>query len=239
MFFSFVRISTCLTVCKSIFPQGTPNLFKVLFSFMLSMSVATTLNLYIDIKDMYTLVVYTCTELLNGLFLGSITYLVLNTIRITGSLVDAQAGLSMASIYDPHSGEQSTLMQNLFYWLAIALFFATNGHLLLLNALFKSFELIPIGTAPIVNNFEYLLKIFTEHFAIGFQIGFPIMLTLILSDLILGLISRSVPQLNVMIIGMPLKLLVSVVVILISLSFLSGGIKDMIYSLPKILNGYL
>lgn len=239
MFFSFVRISTFLTVCQSIFPQGTPNTFKVLFSFMLSLLVSSNLDLNVDGAGMYTIITYTITEVLNGLFLGYITYMALNVIKIAGSLIDTQMGLSMANIYDPQSGEQATITQSLFYWVAITLFFVTNGHHLLLNGIFKSFETIPIGTAPIVDNLQYLINIFLNQFAIGFQIGFPIVFTLILSDLILGLISRSVPALNVMIIGMPLKILVGLIIILVSLAFIGTEVKDIISNLPKILNGYL
>ena len=239
MFFAFIRISTFLSVCKSIFPQGTPNTFKVLFSLMLSTLAASNLNLDIVTDDMYTVIVYTVTEVLNGFFLGTVTSLVLNTIKIAGSLIDTQIGLSMANIYDPQSGEQTTVIQSFLYWFAIALFFSTNGHHLLLNGIFTSFESIPIGTAPIVNNLDYFIKIFLQQFAIGFQIAFPILFTLILSEAILGLISRSVPQLNVMLIGMPLKLLIGVVVLIVSISLLGNEIKQMIYSLPKILNGYM
>ena len=239
MFFAFVRISTFLASCNSIFPQGTPNTFKVLVCFMLSALVSTNLNLNVVTNDMYTVIVYTITELLNGLFLGYVTYLVIHSIKIAGSLIDNQIGLSMASIYDPQSGEQATLIQNLFYWFTIIIFFVTNGHHLVLNGVIESFQSIPIGTAPIVDNFQYLMKLFSQQFAIGFQIGFPIILTLILSDFILGLISRSVPQLNVMIIGMPLKLLFGLVIILISLGFMGNEIKTMLFTIPKILNGYL
>lgn len=238
MIFSFIRLSTFLATCKSIFPPGTPNTFKVLLSLMLSGLVSLNLGINVPIDNMYTLIAYSATEVLNGLFLGYIAYLALNTVQIAGSLIDNQMGLSMASIYDPQTGAQSTLIQKLFYWVAITLLFVTNGHHLLLNGIFKSFEMIPIGTVPILDNFQYILKLFIEYFAIGFQIALPIILTLIMSDLILGLISRSVPQLNVMIIGMPLKLLVGIIIIFASLPFIGNEINQVILDLPKILNGY-
>ncbi len=238
MIFSFIRLSTFLVVCKSIFPPGTPNTFKALLCLMLSGLVSINLGINIPIDNMYTLITYSAIELLNGLFLGYITYLALNTVQIAGSLIDVQMGLSMASLYDPQTGTQSTLVQRLFYWVSITLLFVTNGHHLLLDGIFRSFEIIPIGTIPIVDNFQYVLKLFVEYFAIGFQIALPIILTLIMSDLILGLISRSVPQLNVMIIGMPLKLLIGIIIIFASLPFISNEIHQLILDLPKILNGY-
>lgn len=239
MLFGFIRISTFLSVCKVLFPQGTPNTFKVLFSLMLSTMVSINLGLNIEVDNMYILIVYSIMEVLNGFFLGYVTYLALNIVQIAGSLIDNQMGLNMASIYDPATGSQLTLMQRLFYWVAIVLLFVTNGHHLLLNSIFQSFELIPIGTLPIVDNFKYVLKLFIEYFALGFQIALPIVLTLIMAELILGLISRSVPQLNVMLIGMPLKLLIGAIIILISSPLLLNQLQKIISNLPKVLNGYI
>lgn len=239
MLFGFIRISTFLSVCRVIFPQGTPNTFKVLFSLMLSMMACTNLGLNIKADSMYTLIVYSAMEVLNGFFLGYVTYLALNIIKIAGSLIDNQMGLNMASIYDPSTGSQLTITQQFFYWVSIILLFITNGHHLLLNSIFQSFELIPIGTLPILDNFEYVLKLFIEYFAIGFQIALPVVFTLIMAELILGLISRSVPQLNVMLIGMPLKLLIGIIIILISFPLIINHIQKIISELPKILNGYL
>ena len=239
MILTFIRLSTFLTVCKSIFPPGTPGTFKVLFSLMLSGITAINLGINVEINDMYTFIAYSITELLNGFFLGYITFLALNVVQIAGSLIDMQAGLSMASIYDPQTGAQASLIQRLYYWIAICLLFVTNGHHLLLNGIFQSFEIIPIGTLPMLNNIQYILKLFGEYFTIGFQISIPVVLTLILSDLILGLISRSVPQLNVMIIGMPLKLLIAVIIVFLSLPILSNELQKIISDLPKILNGYM
>lgn len=238
MLFVFVRLSTFLATCKSMFPPGTPNTFKVMLSLMLSGLISFNLNINVPIDNMFTLITYTAMEVLNGLFLGYVTYLALNAIQIAGSLIDVQMGLSMASLYDPQTGIQSTITQKLFYLLSVALLFATNGHHLLLNGIFRSFDIIPIGTLPIVDNFEYVLTLFIEYFGIAFQIALPIILTLILADLILGLISRSVPQLNVMIIGMPLKLLIGVIVVLASLPFISNEVNRVILDLPEILNGF-
>lgn len=239
MLFSFVRLSTFLSVCGSVFPPGTPKTFKVLASFMLSAIVSMNLGINIDVDNLYKFITLIITEVLNGFFLGYVTYLALNIIQIAGSLIDTQIGLSMATIYDPQTKNQSSLMQRLFYWLSIALLFATNGHHLLIDGIFKSFETMPIGTLPVLDNVQYILNLFVTYFSIGFQMSIPVVLTLIISDLVLGLISRSVPQLNVMIVGMPLKLLVGIVVILISLPFITNELNKIIANIPKIMNGYM
>jgi flagellar biosynthetic protein FliR/FlhB len=238
MLFTFVRVTTFLVACKSIFPANTPNTFKVMLGLMLSVMISVNLNISVGYSDMYMVVSYSVMEFVNGLFLGFVTYVALNIVQVAGSLIDTQMGLSMSRIYDAQNGAQSTLIQNLFYWIMVLLFFITNGHHLLINGLVKSFEIIPIGSMPIVDNIQYVITIFVEYFSVAFQIALPILLTLIMSDLILGLISRSVPQLNVMIIGMPLKMLIGIIILLVSLSFIGNEMEKIISDLPGLMNGY-
>lgn len=80
-----------------------------------------------------------------------------------------------------------------------------DGHHVLIRGIRYSFELIPIGKPFVDNNIDYIINIFVQCFLTGFKIAIPIVLCLLMADFILGLISRSVPQLNVMIVGMPLK----------------------------------
>lgn len=239
MLFVFIRLSTFFTTCKNIFPQGTPNIFKVMLCVMMSGIISINLGISVNVDSMYLLMLYCIAEFINGLFFGYVVNLAFSSVKIAGNLIDTQMGLSMANIYDPQTGTQSTLMQSLFNLFAGTLLFVTNGHHLLFGAVFKSFEIISIGSLPIANNLEYVMKIFAKYFCLGFQIAIPVVITLILSDLILALISRSIPQLNVMIIGMPLKLLIGIIIVFVLIPVLSSSIKEMIAALPKILNGYI
>lgn len=238
MIFTFVRVTTFLVSCKSIFPSNTPNTFKVMLGLMLSVMISFNLGINVPCDDMYVFISYSIMEFINGLFLGYVTYTALHIVQVAGSLIDVQMGLSMSRVYDEQNGLQSTLMQNLFFWITILLFFSTNGHHLLINGLVKSFETIPVGSMPIIDNIQYLITVFVEYFSIAFQIALPVIITLIMSDLILGLISRSVPQLNVMIMGMPLKMLVGLALIFVSLSFVGNEIGKIVSDLPGLMNGY-
>jgi flagellar biosynthetic protein FliR/FlhB len=205
---------------------------------MLSVMISFNLGINVPCDDMYVFISYSIMEFINGLFLGYVTYTALHIVQVAGSLIDVQMGLSMSRVYDEQNGLQSTLMQNLFFWITILLFFSTNGHHLLINGLVKSFETIPVGSMPIIDNIQYLITVFVEYFSIAFQIALPVIITLIMSDLILGLISRSVPQLNVMIMGMPLKMLVGLALIFVSLSFVGNEIGKIVSDLPGLMNGY-
>lgn len=239
MIFIFIRLITFFASVNVIFPTGTPNIFKVGFS--LFMTTIVSFGISVDINIVTTLDLVNCVvmETVTGLVLGYITSLCFSSLKIAGSLIDQQLGLSMANIYDPNNKEQSTLIKNIMYWMGLIIFFSINGHHRLIEGIQNSFQLIGIGENILTNNFDYIIYVFVQCFTIGFKIAVPIILSLIVTDLIMGLISRSVPQLNVMIIGMPLKLLVGIIFFMIALPFIITEIHNLINKIPSVLDGTL
>lgn len=112
-----------------------------------------------------------------------------------------------------------------------------DGHHVLIRGIRYSFELIPIGKSFVDNNIDYIINIFVQCFLTGFKIAIPIVLCLLMADFILGLISRSVPQLNVMIIGMPLKILVGIALFIISIPLIVNQISHLLSQIPKMYEG--
>lgn len=239
MLFIFIRVITFFSSLNILFPSGTPNTFKVCFSILMSIIISSGVNIDVNVLNTFDLIRLVAMETVNGLLLGYITNLCFNSLKIAGSLIDQQIGLSMSSIYDPNSKEQATLIENLMYWMGIIIFFSMNGHHKLIIGIQESFHLIKIGENLIQNNFYYIVHVFVQCFTIGFKIAVPVILSLIFTDLIMGLISRSVPQLNVMIIGMPLKMLVGVVFFMIALPFVITEIHNLLNKIPDILDGTL
>lgn len=239
MLFIFIRVITFFSSLNILFPSGTPNTFKVCFSILMSIIISSGVNIDVNVLNTFDLIRLVAMETVNGLLLGYITNLCFNSLKIAGSLIDQQIGLSMSSIYDPNSKEQATLIENLMYWMGIIIFFSMNGHHKLIIGIQQSFHLIKIGENLIQNNFYYIIHVFVQCFTIGFKIAVPVILSLIFTDLIMGLISRSVPQLNVMIIGMPLKMLVGVVFFMIALPFIITEIHNLLNKIPDILDGTL
>lgn len=237
--FIFIRIITFLASLNVIFPSGTPNTFKVGFSILISIIISFTVDIDTSTVNMFDLIYGATMETMTGLVLGYMTSLCFNSLKLCGSLIDQQLGLAMANIYDSNSKEQTTLIQNLMYWMGIVIFFYINGHHELIKGIEKSFQLIGIGENILINNFDYIVHVFVQYFVIGFKIAVPIILALIITELIMGLISRSVPQLNVMVIGMPLKILVGIIFFIIALPFIITEIHNLINKIPSVLDGTL
>ena len=237
MIFAFLRITSFFTSSNILFPQGTPNLVKIALCLFLSVVVSVNTGIDIEVENMYMLVSYATIEILTGLFLGYITSICFNVIKMGSQLIDMQMGLSMASIYDSTTKTQTTLIGNLIYWMGVLVFFSVNGHHVLIEGLQYSFKIIPIGTSIVENNIDYLIKIFIEYFTIGFKMSVPVCLALLISELIMGLISRSVPQFNVMILGMPVKILVGILFLLVSLPFILNECYGLFNALSNIMSG--
>ena len=123
----------------------------------------------------------------------------------------------MANIVDPQTGAQSPLMGQFFNFLLLLVFLAINGHHLVLDGIFYSYQFMPIdqffpkfGDAESV---EYIMKLFVAVFAIAFQMSAPIIATLFLVTLALGITGKTVPQLNIFVIGFPIKIAVGFILL--------------------------
>ena len=179
-----------------------------------------------------TFIMLVIREAVIGLFIGIIAYIIMAAIQIAGGFIDFQMGFAMANIIDPQTGAQSPLFGQFLNALAMLLLLALNGHHLLLDGIFYSYQFLPIdGSWPAFgssNVVEFVVKTFAQTFAIAFQMSIPIVATLFLVDLALGITARTVPQLNIFVVGFPIKIGVSFLVLLIMMAvFIAANAKDL------------
>ena len=213
MIFVFIRILTFFSCINVIFPNGTPKVFKVMFSIFISFIISPFIQADIAVHSLSQLIIYALMETLTGLVFGFITNMCFNSLKIAGSLIDQQLGLSMANIYDPNTNTQNTLIETILYWLGVMIFFSMNGHHQLIAGIQNSFNLVKVGQLILSGNFDYVINVFVQCFIIGIKIAVPMILSLLIAELLIGFISKSVPQLNVMVVSMPLKLLMGIIFI--------------------------
>ena len=239
MIFVFIRILTFLSCINVIFPNGTPKVFKVMFSIFISFIISPFIQADIAVHSLSQLIIYALMETLTGLVFGFITNMCFNSLKIAGSLIDQQLGLSMANIYDPNTNTQNTLIETILYWLGVMIFFSMNGHHQLIAGIQNSFNLVKVGQLILSGNFDYVINVFVQCFIIGIKIAVPMILSLLIAELLIGFISKSVPQLNVMVVSMPLKLLMGIIFIMIALPFLINKMHHLFNQIPSILDGTL
>lgn len=234
----FIRISSFFLAVPFMFPKSFPNTVKVLLLISISFMILPNVNIahVADINSNYLLISQAVAEVITGLVLGFVTNLCFVAIRLAGNLLDLQAGFAMMTLFDPTTNSNVTLIENIFYMLATMLFFLANGHHVLIGAIIDSFNTINIGNYIIYDKTMLAVaKNFSDFFLLGIRIALPIVLILLITDIVMGLVARTVPQLNVMILGLPLKILLSLGVIALILPIISKFIASTFDQIPNVI----
>lgn len=155
-------------------------------------------------------------ELFIGFVVGFIMQLFLSALLMAGEFMDLQLGVGMAKVYDPQSNTSMALtgsMLNIFF---IVIFFISNAHLTLIKIIFASFDIIPLGGFAFNPQCgEYIVLLFANILILALKMALPLVAIEIISELGLGVLMRTVPQLNVFVVGLQLKLLVGLILIVL------------------------
>ena len=159
-------------------------------------------------------------ELFIGWLIGFVAFISFAAINMAGKLMDMQVGFSIVNVVDPTSGQQIPLIGSFLYNFALIIFVVANGHHMLLKALADSFHLIPlIGMNVDVSIASMIAQFTTGIFTTGVQIALPVTFAILMTNVGLGILARTMPHLNVFVVGVPLHLLVGLFVIMIVLPF--------------------
>lgn len=213
-----VRVTSFFITMPIYSHRSVPARYRVGIGFFLAWIMYYTMDIpTFEIDASYYLLIIK--EALVGLLIGFIAYMILSAIQIAGGFIDFQMGLAIANVIDPQTGVQSPLVGQYLYTFALLFLLATNGHHLLLDGIFYSYQFIPIDQYFINFSSEGLLEFviisFNQMFVIAFQMAIPVVGSLFIVDVALGILARTMPQLNVFVVGLPIKLFVGFVVILI------------------------
>lgn len=145
-------------------------------------------------------------EFLLGMLLGYSLQAMFAVFSFAGHLLDLQIGFGAAGIYDPLSRRQSPVIASLLGLFALALFFSLNAHHSLLHLVRESYVWVPLGTYELNFSPSQLLLPFAQIFIFGLALAAPVVFCLFLLDLVLAVISRNLPQLNILMLSPPVKI---------------------------------
>jgi flagellar biosynthetic protein FliR len=234
-FLIIARISAFMSLAPFFSIKGTPPLVRVALG-VFSAALLLPIIQMVDVKDLSlgVFMLLLIKEIIIGIILGFVSMLTFTAIRVAGELVDIQMGFAMAKVFDPQNMSRITLVGQFFYFLGILLFLTINGHHSLIAAIYRSYELIPIQDIIIGKSIViFIIKTFVGMFALGFKISAPFVAVLFISDIVLGLIARTVPQLNVFILGFPIKAGLGMIAIALALPVLSVVLGNILTQMEK------
>ena len=159
-------------------------------------------------------------ELFVGWLIGFVAYVCFSAIHMAGKVMDMQVGFAVVNVMDPTSGQQIPLIGSLLYNLGIIVFLVTNGHHVIITALAESFRMVPLAAMQPNLSLTMLLVDFTNGiFVTGMKIAMPVTFAILLVNVALGILARTMPQMNIFVVGIPLQLMVGVGVLSMLLPF--------------------
>lgn len=214
----FVRVTSFFLLMPFFSYRTFPAQFKVGLGFFLSLLIYLSMDVPIlEIDSTYYLLILK--EVLVGLLIGLIASIMMSAIQTAGGFIDFQMGFAIANVIDPQTGAQSPLIGQYLYIISLFFLLMVNGHHLILDGIYYSYQFIPLeqgwlplGSAGVA---EYVLHAFNTMFMIALQMALPIVGSLFLVDVALGILARTFPQLNIFVVGIPVKIAVSFSLLLI------------------------
>ena len=161
-------------------------------------------------------------QTLIGIAMGLVLRVVFATLDLMGEIISLQMGLSFATFFDPLAGGQTAVVGEFLTLLATLVLLSLNGHLLMLDALARSFEWLPVtATLPHKGGWMVLVRFGASIFASGLLMALPVVTALLITNIALGVLTRAAPQLNLFAIGFPITLTVGFGVLLLTLGHLA------------------
>ncbi len=189
-------------------PMRAKALLVVAISLLITPLVAAT-----PPSDMTNLLVYAkymASEGLIGLLLGFGITLLLSGIQLTGQIISQLGGTALADVFDPTLNTNLSIYSQLFYFLTLAMFVLLDGHRLVIDALLDTYLWMPPGKGSLGTTYvDALTTLLSQSFLLGIRAAAPTMMALLLATLILGLIGRTMPQINILAVGFGVNSLVT------------------------------
>lgn len=194
-------------------------------------------NLAIDLSSNLDFFIYLLNEVIIGLFLGLIVSLFISFTYFAGDLIDYLIGFSMVSVVNPMDESQMAISSNILYVFATLIFLSLNLHHKVILALVYSFRVIEVGSfVKVTESLSYFMEIVANSLVVGLAVAAPFVITVLVADIVLGLLSKAMPGMNIFILGMPFKILIGLLLFLVLVPLLSqllGSEMDAVFPLLK------
>ena len=219
----FARIAGMVFTAPIFGSRNYPVQVKIGLIFFMSLVLFPLVksDIVYDVASIYQITFLLINEILIGVFIGLVLTMYMGFIYFAGDLIDRNLGFAMVNVINPLDESQIAITSNLFYIFAMLIFLQLDFHHELITALVVSFEKIKLGSIFFsVPSFDILLDIIAESFVLGFQIAAPFVITVLIANIILGLLAKAMPGMNVFILGMPFKIFFGFLLFIILMPYL-------------------
>ena len=226
----FVRISMIIAIAPMFSNINIPRRVKAAIAFFFSLVIINTVDYTtLQYSGIFGYLSAILSEAITGALIGLGSGFCLYILEFSGHMVDMEIGFAMAMEMDPNTSVQTTITSTILSSVFMLMFIVSDMHYFVIDALCDSYKLIPVGGAKISPT---LYQIFTgymiDYFTIGFRIILPIFSCILVVNVVLGILAKVAPQMNMFVIGMQLKVFIGLFLLFVTMSFLPG-ITDFLF----------
>jgi flagellar biosynthetic protein FliR len=170
-------------------------------------------------------------ELIFGLAMGMVLSFTFIAAQWAGEMIGQQMGLNISEVFDPQFGGGGSIIGEFYFMLTLVVFLAIGGHHAMIHGVRASFDALPllsVGMTPSLLNI--LVGLFQSALALAIQLAGPTFVTMLVVDVAMGFVSKTMPQLNVMSAGLSMKSVIGMVVLIVGMTLTSGVLRDRVSS---------
>lgn len=229
-----VRITGFVMTAPFFSYQSVPIRMKAAISIMLSIFVIQTIPVItISYSGVVGFSILVLKEFVIGAILGFMCNLCFYIVNFAGHVMDMEMGLSMATMFDPSTRMQITVTGNIYNYFMMLLLVVTNMHYYIIRSIIDSFQYFNVGQAVFRMGLKDIMVDFmANYFLIALRIVLPVFCCMLILNVILGVLTKAAPQMNMFVVGIQIKLIVGLIVLLLLVQTLPM-VSDFIFSEMK------
>jgi flagellar biosynthetic protein FliR len=237
----FVRFGTAMMIMPGIGDSFVPSNIRLYIALGFSLALTPVLQPLVPtpIPAFGAMLVIIVVEFVTGLFIGTIARILMMALDTAGMLISTASGIANAQVFNPSLAVQGSVFGAFFSVMGVTLLFVTNLHHLLIYGLVESYQMFPIGGVPDTGSMaELMAKAVSASFLTGFQISLPFIIVSLFLFIVMGVLSRLMPQVQIFMLALPAQILLALVTLSITLSsimlfFISRFEDGMVYFLSQ------
>jgi len=225
----FIRVSVILIMLPLFDNRSIPPMMKVGLSLSVTLVMLPLLNIkgIPLITEVLPLALGIITEVILGMAIGLSVRLIFTGVQLAGQLAGYQMGFGVVNVMDPLSSAQVSIIAQVNYLFAAMIFLSIDAHHWFLYAMAESFTIIPPLNFHVNSALtDQIMTMAAGMFSIAVKIGAPVMVALLLTSVALGVVARTVPQMNIFIVAFPLKIAVGFFFLMLTLPYLSSFLQE-------------
>lgn len=231
----FLRVAAIVFSAPVLDTETIPVVFKAGLAFAVSILLLPVVDAVVTVKDLslMTFAIGVFSEIGIGVTIGLAVKLLFTGIQLAGQIVGYQMGFAVANVVDPTTSVQIPLLAQFYNLTAMLVFLSINAHHMFFSALVDSYKILPPLSMHITPQLvDMIMRLTANMFVVAIKVGAPLIAVMLVVSVALGMVARTVPQIHIFIVAMPLKIVIGLVFMLTVTPYLTAYLIDLFSSIP-------